>query len=325
MVIAGSPHKIYKRIFELLLLPDCYLLLTALNTLYNLTILGDQATDKIIAVDWSMSILLDLLTLRVETFGEKALARVKLIDTAPPTTKSSVGGATSSTKPISTPGRGVQLRVVGRGGTAHPPASNTSKKIGGGGKVNSVAHGATSVGKTQMLKIGNTVIPTLNLGKKESGGIMLSPLVQSTSNPTPMNPVVKAILSSNVGPLTLDQLQSLLVKNIPALPQSSASNKSQPSLSMAQSSTVNQTKLVAVAGPKQPASSAGMSSDGISPLRVPAQTVATPTKAEPTTAVSLCVIVWNIFASLEMRFVYLCLCFFSLQERMSGESYATSW
>ena len=237
LVIAGTPYEVYRRIFELLLLPDCFLLLTSLNTLYNLTILGDQVANNILAVERSLAVLMNLLTLQVESFGEAALAQVKLIDNGSPSSsnksKGDAGNTTLTSKQVSVAGKAVQVRVVPGGVSLVGVA-----KQGGGTslKSSSVSQTPNSGTKPQMLKIGNTIIPTFNLGKKqqEQGGISPSPLLQSSLNP--VNPLVKAVLSSSIGPITLDQLQSLLVKSIPTLPQTSAAQKSLTSQTTAQSS-----------------------------------------------------------------------------------------
>lgn len=226
VMIAGTPYKVYRRIFELLVLPDCFLLLTTLNTLYNLTILGDQIATNILAIERSLSILINLLTLQVESFGETALAQVKLIDNLAPSNDNKSTGSSVSVKQVSVsgkPGGGVQLRIVPVGVAKQAGGTNVVKS-------NSVSQTPCSGTKIQTLKIGNTIIPTLNLGKKsqEQGGTTPSPLLKSSSNP--VNPVVKAVLPSSIGPLTLEQLQSLLVKTIPALSQASTTPKSLSSL-----------------------------------------------------------------------------------------------
>lgn len=263
IMLSETPHKVYQRIFQLLLLPDCVLLLTILNTLYNLSFLGEQIATEILTVDNSLSILVSLLTLQVESFGDAALARVKLIDKAPSTNKNT--GNASKSASILVPGKGsgggVQIRIMPGGSAVQLSSAGVSKQIGTGLKANSGSQTPSPGIKAQSLKIGNTIIPTLNLGKKqqEHGGVNLSPLLQSSSNLT--NPVVKAILSSSIGPLTLEQLQSLVVKSIPSLPQISA-QKSLGSLSNAQVSS----KLVQ--SPKN--------SNNLKVVGVSAQSVASP-------------------------------------------------
>ena len=88
------------------------------------------------------------------------------------------------------------------------------------------SNSATANKPSQSLKIGNMVIPTKNLGKKqpEQGGTTLSPLLHSTVNST--NPAIKAVIAPSLGPLTLEQLQSLLVKNVPIVPLQASAQKS---------------------------------------------------------------------------------------------------
>ena len=226
-VISGTPHEIYRRLYELLLLPDCFLLLTTLNTIYNLSLLGQEITTNLLAVERSLSILLSLLTLRVESFGDKALKQVKLIDTRPSTDKNVASGS-SATKKVSTTvksggGGGVQFQILTAGGGVVQVASAGVAKQAGSVKP---SNSATANKPSQSLKIGNMVIPTKNLGKKqpEQGGTTLSPLLHSTVNS--MNPAIKAVIAPSLGPLTLEQLQSLLVKSVPIVPPQASVQKS---------------------------------------------------------------------------------------------------
>ena len=240
-VISGTPHEVYCRLYELLLLPDCFLLLTTLNTIYNLSLLGHEIVANLLVVDRALSILLSLLTLRVESFGDKALKEVKLIDTKPLTDK---GGVSSSSKKVMTAAKGtsgVQFQILTAGGVVQvSSAANLAKQAG------SLKASNSATNKSQSLKIGNMVIPTLSLGKKqqEQGGTTLSPLLHSTVNST--NPVIKAVISPSLGPLTLEQLQSLLVKSVPVVPQASVQK------SVGTSSTAITTTATAQGAVKQP-------------------------------------------------------------------------
>ena len=249
-VITETPHEIYRRLYELLLLPDCFLLLTTLNTMYNLSLLGHEITANLLALDRSLSILLSLLTLRVESFGNKALKQVKLIDTKPLADKNAVSASSSSSaKKVSAPvriGGGVQFQILTSGGLVQVATAGGANKQAGSLKVSNPA-----ANKSQSLKIGNMVIPTKNLGKKqpEQGGTTLSPLLHSTVNST--NPIIKAVIAPSLGPLgplTLEQLQSLLVKNVPVVPQASSVQKS---VSMASNSAVSTTTASAQVAVRQ--------------------------------------------------------------------------
>jgi hypothetical protein len=189
--------------------------------MYNLSLLGQEITANLLAVDRSFSILLSLLTLRVESFGDKALKQVKLIDTKPLADKNVASGSSSTAKKVSTTvksggGGGVQFQILTPGGVVQVASAGVAKQAAGSVKPsNSTAANKSS---SQSLKIGNMVIPTKNLGKKQSeqGGTTLSPLLHSTVNS--MNPMIKAVIAPSLGPLTLEQLQSLLVKNVPIVP-----------------------------------------------------------------------------------------------------------
>ena len=202
--------------------------------MYNLSLLGHEIAVNLLAVDRSLSILLSLLTLRVESFGNKALKQVKLIDTKPLADKSVA--SSSSTKKVSTTvkgGGGVQFQILTAGGVVQVASAGGAKQTG------SVKASNPGANKSQSLKIGNMVIPTLNLGKKqqEQGGTTLSPLLHSTVNST--NPVIKAVIAPSLGPLTLEQLQSLLVKSVPVVPQASV-QKSVGTTSSAVTATTTQ-------------------------------------------------------------------------------------
>ena len=215
--------------------------------MYNLSLLGREITANLLAVDRSLSILLSLLTLRVESFGNKALKQIKLIDTKPLADKNAVSASSSSSaKKVSAPvriGGGVQFQILTSGGLVQVATAGGANKQAGSLKVSNPA-----ANKSQSLKIGNMVIPTKNLGKKqpEQGGTTLSPLLHSTVNST--NPVIKAVIAPSLGPLTLEQLQSLLVKNVPVVPQASSVQKS---VSMASNSAVSTTTASAQGAVKQ--------------------------------------------------------------------------
>ena len=242
-VISGTPHEIYRRLYELLLLPDCFLLLTTLNTIYNLSLLGHEITTNLLTVDSSLSILLSLLTLRVESFGDKALKQVKLVDTRPSTDKNVASGS-SATKKVSTTvksggGGGVQFQILTAGGGVVQVASAPAGVAKQAGSIKPSNSAAANKPSSQSLKIGNMVIPTKNLGKKqpEQGGTTLSPLLHSTVNST--NPTIKAVIAPSLGPLTLEQLQSLLVKNVPIVQPQASVQKSAGTTSSAVSTATN--------------------------------------------------------------------------------------
>ena len=258
-VISGTPHEIYRRLYELLLLPDCFLLLTTLNTIYNLSLLGHEITTNLLTVDSSLSILLSLLTLRVESFGDKALKQVKLVDTRPSMDKNVASGS-SATKKVSTTvksggGGGVQFQILTAGGGLVQVASAPAGVAKQAGSIKP-SNSASANKPSQSLKIGNMVIPTKNLGKKqpEQGGTTLSPLLHSTVNST--NPTIKAVIAPSLGPLTLEQLQSLLVKNVPIVPPQASVQKFAGTTSSAVSTATNaqgavSKQLSAATGSKQ--------------------------------------------------------------------------
>ena len=286
-IISGTPHEVYRRLFELLLLPDCFLLLTTLNTVYNLSLLGREIAAKLLAVDRAISILLSLLTLRVESFGDKALKQLKLIDTNPSASADKSDVSTSSKQVLASVkgGGGVQFRILSGGALVPMSLAGMAKQTGAGASLKASNSSPQTVNsaanKSPALKIGNVVIPTLNFGKKqhELGGTTLSPLLHSTLNST--NPVVKAVLSPSLGPLTLEQLQSLLVKSIPVVQQasvqksvgsSSASTTTvQGTLVKPPNSTVSSTKL------KQPVVNKLKVTNGQQPIATSAKTGTTAT------------------------------------------------
>ena len=288
VLIAGTPHRVFQRLFDLLLLPDCFLLLTALNTMYNLTLLSEQLCNGLLAVEKSLSVLLSLLTLRVETFGDTALSKIKLIDTTTKTVTLASSGTPSRTKSAKGGvggGGGVQVRVVPSASLTQLNTASVSKptSVGGGSLVKSNSTSSLVTKPQSALKIGNAVIPTLNFGKKQQdqGGTTLSPLLQSSSNTT--NPVVKAILSTSAGPLSLEQLQSLLVKSIPSLPQVSAAmlQKSLASITGTQGAPLKQSISTVSVKPAQP-----VVTNNLKVATVPVQVTATPTKPATNARVS---------------------------------------
>lgn len=208
--------------------------------MYNLSLLGRAVGARLVAVDRALSILLSLLTLRVEDFGDEALKQVKLIDANPSASKNSTSSTSKKTLGSAKGGSSVQFQILNVSGAVQV---TSAKQTGAGASVKAsnasplTTNSATK--KSQSLKIGNMVIPTFNLGK-EQGGTTLSPLLHSTVNST--NPVIKAVLAPSLGPLTLEQLQSLLVKSIPVvIPQTSAQKSTGASSKNAVTTTARST------------------------------------------------------------------------------------
>ena len=74
-----TPMEVYHRIFNMLILPDCELVVASLEALYNLSFYGADIAESIVQVNNSIEILVHLLTLKVESFGAEVLERTMLV------------------------------------------------------------------------------------------------------------------------------------------------------------------------------------------------------------------------------------------------------
>ena len=78
-LLATTPADVYHQIIQLLLIADCELVISSLETLYHLSFYGADIAEDIVTVSNSIEILMHLLTVRVESFGAEALKKVKLV------------------------------------------------------------------------------------------------------------------------------------------------------------------------------------------------------------------------------------------------------
>ena len=74
-----TPTEVYHRMFCMLILPDCELVIAALEALYNLSFYGADIAESIVQVNNSIEVLVHLLTLKVESFGEEVLEQTMLV------------------------------------------------------------------------------------------------------------------------------------------------------------------------------------------------------------------------------------------------------
>ena len=75
----STPMEVYHRMFHMLILPDCELVVASLEALYNLSFYGADIADSIVQVNNSIEVLVHLLTLKVESFGEEVLEQTMLV------------------------------------------------------------------------------------------------------------------------------------------------------------------------------------------------------------------------------------------------------
>ena len=74
-----TPMDVYYRIFHMLILPDCELVIASLEALYNLSFYGADIAESIVHVNNSIEVLVHLLTLKAESFGEEVLKQTMLV------------------------------------------------------------------------------------------------------------------------------------------------------------------------------------------------------------------------------------------------------
>ena len=78
LLILSTPPQVFHRILEILLLPDCEMIMTALDALYSLSLFGCEVARCIAAVRGLLETLVRLLGFRVEDLPPGSLSRVKL-------------------------------------------------------------------------------------------------------------------------------------------------------------------------------------------------------------------------------------------------------
>ena len=190
----------------MLILPDCELVIASLEALYNLSFYGADIAETIVQVDNSIEILVHLLTLKVESFGEEVLKRTMLVVPNPQLLQLSSlltnqiqartnlnSGMTSST-------------------TNQNSASNSTPVIvlPGGVRVGNVAM-ATGLKPTSLQQLTNQIQPSL---QRTSGSQLLS-----TSNlPLKLNQSLSTQKNSFSTVLTGKQIQDLITQLRPPIP-----------------------------------------------------------------------------------------------------------
>ena len=202
-LLTTSP-EMYQRIFQLLTLSDCELILISLDSLYNLSTSVEIAR-KIIAVDRSCEVLVNLLTSKTEEFGSEAMKHVKVVEneTTQQAILSKVRNATS---------------VKGQGSTSLSALATSITQFPFRKQGQSSSSKSTE-GTSKVLKIGNSLIPTLQGNKSTSK--------QGQLNPPPLSGALTTLGGQKVIPvLTIQQLQDLLVKNVPGISRMSGVSQS---------------------------------------------------------------------------------------------------
>ena len=78
-IASTTPHEIYHRMVELLLVADCQLILMSLDSMYNLTFYGKEIGREVLVASHSVDVLLTLLRFRVEQLPAVAVEGVVLV------------------------------------------------------------------------------------------------------------------------------------------------------------------------------------------------------------------------------------------------------
>ena len=141
-LLLSTPSEVYRRMLNILLLPDCELTMIVLDTLYSLSQLGREVAEVIASVRGLIDVLVWLLSFRVENLPTESLARIKLYfigDSSSlaqylaeiqgkPTTSSSPTTTTSTTSSPNVAGSGLNVTggttLTGKGGVASPLTTN---------------------------------------------------------------------------------------------------------------------------------------------------------------------------------------------------------
>ena len=209
--LVTTPSEIYQRLFQLLLLSDCQLILTCLDSLYNLSSSIEMAR-KILAVDRSCEVLVDLLTLRTEEYSSEVMSRVKVVEN-----RTTLRGnrTAQSNMPLSFPKTRNTTSFKGQGSSSLSAlATSVSqfpfRKQGQSSFKSPLKSSDIGKGESKLLKIGNSLIPTYQSTSK----------LQEQLSSSPLSRALTTLRGQKVIPvLTIQQLQDLLVKNVPGMPR----------------------------------------------------------------------------------------------------------
>lgn len=77
--LSRTPPDVYQRMVQLLLVLDCQLIVTSLDTLYNLSFYGEHVARAILEVTHSVETLVHLLTVTIEDLGTSAVEGLSLV------------------------------------------------------------------------------------------------------------------------------------------------------------------------------------------------------------------------------------------------------
>lgn len=214
--LVRTSTEIYQRVFRLLLLEDCELLLTCLDTLYSLSSSSVEITRNILNVETSCNVLVNLLTVRMEDFGSEGLGRVKLVEKGvPERQQTQADQLTASLSKTPNNPKGHQSNINSTTNLSQSQLLKqgrdmllrSSLKQQGVGSSPDITKGTPAA-----VKIGNKVIHTVQ------GSKWVNKLPDQNISSSPVSQALTNLKGQNVIPiLTIQQLQELLVKSVPGI------------------------------------------------------------------------------------------------------------
>ena len=74
----STPQDVFDRILNVLLIPDCEMMMLALDCLYSLSLFGREVAERIAQMSGLVEILVWFLFFKVESLSSKSLGRIKL-------------------------------------------------------------------------------------------------------------------------------------------------------------------------------------------------------------------------------------------------------
>ena len=190
--LSTTPTEIYEKMFQMLLVADFELVIASLEALYNLSFYGGDISESMVAVSRSVEVLMYLLTVQAESFGDDALARIKLITPA----------STANVRPSNVVQNGRQNASNALSAARNLNGANVSIQVGSRGNSprtpNSLLQRTAAFPTASIPKI----VPSTDMRTMSpltSGSKKIVPNGRSPALVLPLSPVVQGSLSSSGG------------------------------------------------------------------------------------------------------------------------------
>ena len=165
-LLLSSPHEVYNRLLNTLILPDCELTMITLDSLYSLTLSGRELAHMIGRVRGLVDVLVWLLSFRIESLPPGSLAGMKLFF---------IGDSASLAQYL------VDIQAKSSQSGVTPPTS-----VGGGGRGVVVSPLATNQirSRSGLAARAGSPLSTNQIAAKPQGGPLSSQLQMRVSGKT---------------------------------------------------------------------------------------------------------------------------------------------